>query len=48
MIDVKRQDKAMQLTIASEKLTKDMHIGDISLLTASVLPLPALLRILFR
>ncbi|MEC0301459.1 riboflavin synthase [Terribacillus saccharophilus] len=28
MIDVKRQDKAMQLTIASEKLTKDMHIGD--------------------
>ncbi|SEN69834.1 riboflavin synthase alpha chain [Terribacillus saccharophilus] len=28
MIDVKRQDKAMQLTIASEKLTKGMHIGD--------------------
>ncbi|SDD07723.1 riboflavin synthase [Terribacillus halophilus] len=28
MIAVDQQEKAMQLTIASEKLTKDMHIGD--------------------
>jgi riboflavin synthase len=28
MIAVEKQEEAMQLTIASEKLTKDMHIGD--------------------
>lgn len=28
MIAINRQETAMQLTIASEKLTKDMHVGD--------------------